>query len=541
MLFSAVMAPTAIGFRSGCCDGTYFAIALCRGGCRDGTDAIGCCDSTYASTFCRHPLPCTLPCQESQLFGLQSDKDLMQVIQDLSSSGVQTDKDDLQRIERSMAQARTLVNTYVSLAPETLEDNELREALAQSAAGSANASAENKSHVVIFYSQANAGEATAQPHLRIPGLRNRGKHMARFLSLCQTRRDASGELEAGDIYILNDCGKEGNHSKLLGSFHYTPEADEQGRLQKALPIKNKHCRQWMVCMSESSVCEKLNKVRGFASVNQVSRLHLVSKSVLSLNEHQRLYTPSATNRGNLLGPFVAEPEASEKVWSLQVKDKLVLLGKHGARIPVGGTADGDAEDEDEDMPDGDAEPLNLNAKFRPRDKNDVEPFLFHAEPVQVLEEILHGLDAVAVISLAGDGRLAELCVEKRIPFFGLAFTEDHARALQLRLEKRVFKLMQDDKSRLYSANLKTILSKNLGEVEEKQPEKKPKRKPRQKKVKAEKDTAADEQDPDEDENEDQEVQPSQPSKPKSKPKAKASGNDAIMAELQQLAQGSLKG
>lgn len=54
--------------------------------------------------------------QESQLFGLQSDKDLMQVIQDLSSSGMQTDKDDLQRIERSMAQARTLVNTYVSLA-----------------------------------------------------------------------------------------------------------------------------------------------------------------------------------------------------------------------------------------------------------------------------------------------------------------------------------------------------------------------------------------------------------------------------------------
>lgn len=32
----------------GCCDGTYYAIGLCRCGCRDGTDALQCCDGTYS-------------------------------------------------------------------------------------------------------------------------------------------------------------------------------------------------------------------------------------------------------------------------------------------------------------------------------------------------------------------------------------------------------------------------------------------------------------------------------------------------------------
>ena len=127
---------------------------------------------------------------------------------------------------------------------------------------------------------------------------------------------------------------------------------------------------------------------------------------------------------------------------------------------MGGTADGeddtDAED-DADIPDV--------KKNKPRDKNDTEPLLFHSPPAVLVEEIMHSVDPVAVIALAGDGRVAELCLERRIPFFGLCFTPEHVTALTARLEARVFSRMQNDKSRLYSPTLKVILDKNQNEPE----------------------------------------------------------------------------
>ena len=67
-----------------------------------------------------------------------------------------------------MTQARSLVKTYVVLEPETKSDEDLLESLKQSPAGNASGDAEKKTHTLVWYNQADAGEAQVQPHLRIP-------------------------------------------------------------------------------------------------------------------------------------------------------------------------------------------------------------------------------------------------------------------------------------------------------------------------------------------------------------------------------------
>ena len=105
-----------------------------------------------------------------------------------------------------MTQARSLVKTYVVLEPETKSDEDLLESLKQSPAGNASGDAEKKTHMLVWYNQADAGEAQVQPHLRIPGLRNHGGHLQRFVRLVQQRKDSNQDLEPADIYDLCDCG-----------------------------------------------------------------------------------------------------------------------------------------------------------------------------------------------------------------------------------------------------------------------------------------------------------------------------------------------
>lgn len=108
------------------------------------------------------------------------------------------------------------------LEPETKSDEDLLESLKQSVAGSASGDAEKKTHTLVWYDQADAGEAQVQPHLRVPGLRNRGGHLQRFVRLVRQRKDPNQDLDPRDIYALCDCGKDGNKGRLIGAFCLAP-------------------------------------------------------------------------------------------------------------------------------------------------------------------------------------------------------------------------------------------------------------------------------------------------------------------------------
>ena len=93
-----------------------------------------------------------------------------------------------------------------------------------------------------------------------------------------------------------------------------------------------------------------------------------------------------------------------------------------------------------------------------------EPFLFHTVPHTLFEELIHSMDAVAVIALAGDGKAALAALQMRIPFFGLSFTPEHSAWLAKRLEGQVFKKYQDATSKLHQPGLTILLGNNVADA-----------------------------------------------------------------------------
>ena len=138
-----------------------------------------------------------------------------------------------------------------------------------------------------------------------------------------------------------------------------------------------------------------------------------------------------------------------------MKQKLIMLGKHGGKILVGGPADGSAEQDDE------AEKLEqmLEQKsgYKKRAPTDIEPFMLHAPPCSMYDELLHAFEAKGLIGLAGDGRGALACLENRLPFFGLTLSEAHTSTLMTYLEAKVFEKMANPKSKLHVPGLAKLL------------------------------------------------------------------------------------
>ena len=225
-------------------------------------------------------------------------------------------------------------------------------------------------------------------------------------------------------------------------------------------IVKKTVRPVQLHINEKSIAAKLEKVRGFAALNQLQTLYHVTKTVLNLNPHDRIFAPGSTNRGNVIGPLalddMADPNAT---WSMMFKDKLVLLGRHGPRIPVGGKVGEEAREEDGDADEeaGDAG----SAADAKREKTQVEPLLFHSPPMSLRVELMHALDSVCAFSLAGEGKTAMVAMERGHMCFLLAYTPEHAAWLKQRLQAIVFKKHQDPESKLHEPGLVTLMNRNL--------------------------------------------------------------------------------
>ena len=291
-----------------------------------------------------------------------------------------------------------------------------------------------------MYDQQEAGEASAQPHLRTPPLRQKGDHLQKFITLCLRRTSTPDDIDDSDVYVISDAGKQGNTNLLLNSL--------QDRAGKS--INKKNVRAMTLILSEDSLMTGGDK-KGYCTINQVQTWYKVTKCPLQLNIHSRLFTPGASNRGNVIGPL-NKPAYESHIdnFIVIVKDKYEIFGRHGPRIPVGGGVDSNDPDDD-----GAAD-----VKVRTRAKTDEEPLLYHAVPTTALRELLHSLDAVACISLAGEGKMAFECILRRIPYFGLAFTPAHVQRLTHRIEASVFAAMQDAESKLFQPALAKLLADN---------------------------------------------------------------------------------
>ena len=221
-----------------------------------------------------------------------------------------------------------------------------------------------------------------------------------------------------------------------------------GRLEASLTKKKPLHIQMHI--SEESLEDRYQRFRGFGCIPQMQGMYVFTKNTLKVNRHDRLYAPG-TNRGTVIGPLGCDAlDDTLNTWVMKVKDKFVLYGRHGPRIPVGGSLELE-QDEDAGLPAAGAEP--------PRDKESEEAFMYHTAPKKLFEELIHAFDAVAVISLAADGKAAMSALERGIPFFGWTMTPEHGMWLRERLKGVVFKKFQDPQSKLHKAGLTALLAR----------------------------------------------------------------------------------
>lgn len=85
-------------------------------------------------------------------------------------------------------------------------------------------------------------------------------------------------------------------------------------------LTKKAVRQLTLVISENSMTSRLEKVKGFNSMNQLQTLNIVTKNVLQLNVHDRIFVEGSTNRGNVLGPLAWDPHDDvSATWSMKIK------------------------------------------------------------------------------------------------------------------------------------------------------------------------------------------------------------------------------
>lgn len=136
---------------------------------------------------------------------------ILKELQDLS-------EEENRKLDFFKRQAEQLVAANVTLIDETQDDDAILAALKGSPAGQARGDTARRTHVLIYYDQQDVGEASSQPHLRVPPLRSKGQHLQRFLRLVMRRTENQDDLDDADIYTINDAGRSGNKSVILGSF-----------------------------------------------------------------------------------------------------------------------------------------------------------------------------------------------------------------------------------------------------------------------------------------------------------------------------------
>ena len=131
------------------------------------------------------------------------------------------DQDRKDRLDGFIRKARVLIASHVQLVTEDMGDEPLIESMNESAVGKINLSDHDRGYIGIFYDQKEAGECSAQPHLRLPPLRDSGNHLKRAMSL-RLRASSTGseaeEIHDRDLYFIPDAGKEGNRNALTVNF-----------------------------------------------------------------------------------------------------------------------------------------------------------------------------------------------------------------------------------------------------------------------------------------------------------------------------------
>ena len=127
------------------------------------------------------------------------------------------DQDRKDRLDAFIRKARVLIASHVDLVTEDMSDDALIQSMKESAVGKIELSNQDHGYIGIFYDQKEAGECSAQPHLRLPPLRDAGNHLKRAVGLRLRAKASTGdvdEIKDRDLFCIPDAGKDGNKNAL---------------------------------------------------------------------------------------------------------------------------------------------------------------------------------------------------------------------------------------------------------------------------------------------------------------------------------------
>ena len=148
------------------------------------------------------------------------------------------------------------------------------------------------------------------------------------------------------------------------------------------------------------------------TVDQTENLHIVmSPDAMTSTGRPNKHYPGTTSGNAIMG--VGSPDSE---WKLTVAQKRMLFG------PDARTVDIDPD----------------KSKLVVRDESDLEPVNFWGMSNLLYEELIHRLQAKAVIDLTATDSFALTCIEVGIPYLGLCHTSHHVDHLKRRLSSSVF-------------------------------------------------------------------------------------------------------
>ena len=254
-------------------------------------------------------------------------------------------------------------------------------------------------------------------------------------------------------------GKDGNDGDIQKVFACEDDGSEGAAAKRKKgggSIMKKVVQKIGIGYTEESLSARRDQVRGFGTVEQTETVYVITGSALKVEKRNRLHF-KGTTAGSWIFPVAMPPY--EEQWQLPFSAKKELFGE--GRVAVGGKTEGGT------------------AKIKPRLDSDVEPVFYRYQGYEIMSELLHNLGGSKDIDLivdltAGVGDLACLAVERRMVYFGWAFTEFHVKALRQELQRRFMVSFAEEGHALYVPAFATLVSQIQAEnaPEEEEEEKK---------------------------------------------------------------------
>jgi hypothetical protein len=190
-----------------------------------------------------------------------------------------------------------------------------------------------------------------------------------------------------------------------------------------------------IIYAETAITHRRTIVRGFMTVDQTEHMHIVmSPDALTPPGRQNKHYLGTTAGNAIMGVGCPDNE-----WKMTVAHKRMLFGPDARTV--------------------DFDPESQKAKLVIRDDSDIEPVNFWGVTHLLYEEIIHRLQAKAVIDLTATDVFAMTCIEVGIPYLGLCLTSHHVDALKHRLTSLVFEKFTAEGNRLYKAKLAQTVDK----------------------------------------------------------------------------------